>query len=273
MHHMEGNGADVIKIILGAPEMPSLEDMMRPGMHGHLDRDEIDKDDLLEKTVGFMKEYCGGDDCVDWKSVAKQLMQAISLIDTHTDGVEDGSERADAAIAAIDNETSRLLWGKQDEDNPMSMYQNASYLDKVANGFMMENPADLFNKSAFGKMKLEDDDMDDDEREEKKPDEKPEKYEDKGFDDDDDDDDDEDMKDMKKEKAKLGRRPNNMFGKFDDDDDDDMKGMKKEKAKRKGDPKLGGRPNNMFGKFDDDDDDDHDNKKKKGGKDVFHGLR
>ena len=237
MHHMEGNGADVIKIILGAPEMPSLEDMMRPGMHGHLDRDEIDKDDLLEKTVGFMKEYCGGDDCVDWKSVAKQLMQAISLIDTHTDGVEDGSERADAAIAAIDNETSRLLWGKQDEDNPMSMYQNASYLDKVANGFMMENPADLFNKSAFGKMKHEDDDMDDDEREEKKPDEKPEKYEDKGFDDDDDDD-DEDMKDMKKEKAKLG-----------------------------------GRPNNMFGKFDDDDDDGHDDKKKKGGKDVFHGLR
>ena len=242
MHHMEGNGADVIKIILGAPEMPSLEDMMRPGMHEHLDRDEIDKDDLLEKTVGFMKEYCGGDDCVDWKSVAKQLMQAISLIDTHTDGVEDGSERADAAIAAIDNETSRLLWGKQDEDNPMSMYQNASYLDKVANGFMMENPADLFNKSAFGKMEHEDDDMDDDEREEKKPDEKPEKYEDKGFDDD------------------------------DDDDDDDMKDMKKEKAKRKVDPKLGGRPNNMFGKFDDDDD-DHDDKKKKGGKDVFHGLR
>ena len=237
MHHMEGNGADVIKIILGAPEMPSLEDMMRPGMHGHLDRDEIDKDDLLEKTVGFMKEYCGGDDCVDWKSVAKQLMQAISLIDTHTDGVEDGSERADAAIAAIDNETSRLLWGKQDEDNPMSMYQNASYLDKVANGFMMENPADLFNKSAFGKMKHEDDDMDDDELDEKKLDEKPEKYEDKGFDDD------------------------------DDDDDDDMKNMKKEKDK------LGGRPNNMFGKFDDDDDDGHDDKKKKGGKDVFHGLR
>lgn len=86
---------------------------------------------------------------IDWRVVAKQLMQAISLIDTHTDGVNEGTEDPDGAIKAIDNETSRLLWGMQSEDNKLSSYQNANYFGKTANGFMMDNPAKFFNDMAY----------------------------------------------------------------------------------------------------------------------------
>lgn len=89
------------------------------------------------------------DDCVDWKSVAKQLLQAVSMMDTHTDGVEAGTEEPEGALKAIDNETSRILWGKQEEDNPMSSYQNANYNKTTANGLVMTNPAVQYNKDAY----------------------------------------------------------------------------------------------------------------------------
>lgn len=79
-------------------------------------------------------------------------MQAISLIDTHTDSWLEGGEEAEGALEAIDSETSRLLWGKQTEDK-RSSYQNANYMEKVANGFMMDNPATLFNDEAYDKEK------------------------------------------------------------------------------------------------------------------------
>jgi hypothetical protein len=79
----------------------------------------------------------------DWKQIALQLMESISLIDTATDGAESGSQTPDGALAAVDDMTSRLLWGKQEDDDPTSMYQNANYTEKTANGFMMDNPADL----------------------------------------------------------------------------------------------------------------------------------
>lgn len=90
------------------------------------------------------------DDDLDWKSIAKQLIQAVSMMDTHTDGVEAGTEDPEGALKAIDNETSRILWGKQEEDNPMSSYQNANYGKTTANGMVMTNPAVQFNCDAYG---------------------------------------------------------------------------------------------------------------------------
>lgn len=95
-------------------------------------------------------EDAEGDKDEDYfERIANQLMQAISLIDTHTDSYLDGKEEPEGALDAIDSETSRLLWGKQDENNKLSSYQNANYGKKVANGFMMDNPATSFNKFAF----------------------------------------------------------------------------------------------------------------------------
>lgn len=95
---------------------------------------------------------CGMDDEeTDWKSVAKQLLQAVSMMDTHTDGVNSGTEEPEGALKAIDNETSRILWGKQEEDNPRSSYQNANYSETTSNGLVMTNPAELCNKDAYGK--------------------------------------------------------------------------------------------------------------------------
>jgi hypothetical protein len=86
----------------------------------------------------------------DWKQIALQLLQAVSMMDTHTDGWESGKETPDGALSAIDDETSRILWGKQDDDNPMSSYQNANYSEHTANGLMMDNEAMSYNKAAYG---------------------------------------------------------------------------------------------------------------------------
>lgn len=98
-----------------------------------------------------------GDDCdkmdePDWKSIAKQLLQSVSMMDAHSDGYETGSESAEGALAAIDNETSRVLWGKQDDSNPMSSYQNANYGATTSNGMVMTNPAVTYNNDAYGKL-------------------------------------------------------------------------------------------------------------------------
>jgi hypothetical protein len=123
-------GADFIKIILGTKsDMPEMGGHGEHGEHG--------------PQVAPTCESLFGQEA-DWKQIADQLLEAISLIDTHTDGWEAGTEDAEGALKAIDNETSRILWGKQEDDNPQSSYQNANYSDKTSNGLMMENPADLF---------------------------------------------------------------------------------------------------------------------------------
>lgn len=102
----------------------------------------------MEKAC-LPKSFDEDDDRTDWKSIAKQLIQAVSMMDTHTDGVNSGTEDPDGALKAIDNETSRILWGKQEEDNPRSSYQNANYGQTTANGMVMTNPAEVCNKDAY----------------------------------------------------------------------------------------------------------------------------
>jgi hypothetical protein len=67
----------------------------------------------------------------------------ISAIDTHTDGAKEHRESEDGAIKAIDDETSRILWGKQDPGVKSESYQNANYSEKAAAGLMMDNKAPL----------------------------------------------------------------------------------------------------------------------------------
>lgn len=86
----------------------------------------------------------------DWKSIADQLLQSVSLMDTQTDAVEGGSMDPMAAIDSMDQMTSRILWGKQEDSNPLSSYQNANYGESVAAGLNMKNPAELFNNDAYG---------------------------------------------------------------------------------------------------------------------------
>ena len=157
-----------------------MKGMMKPGKHG---KPEMGGDDkikhCLKKMMCIMsklplddvkEDFKEDDDDVmvrfkedgqpDWEMTAKQLMQAISMIDTHTDAYLAGTEKPEGALDAIDSETSRLLWGKQDESNPMSSYQNANYMDRTANGFMMKNMAELFNPGVYGDNgKKKEDDM------------------------------------------------------------------------------------------------------------------
>lgn len=114
--------------------------------------EEEDDDDDDDKGKPCIKDMLEKDDeDTDWKSIAKQLLQAVSMMDTHTDGVDSGTEDPEGAIKAIDNETSRILWGKQEDDNPRSSYQNANYGKTTANGLVMTNPAEVYNDEAYGK--------------------------------------------------------------------------------------------------------------------------
>lgn len=221
MHGPDFDDEDFIKIVMGMGDMKDedpeerMHDKMKMKKKMMMKEEEGDEpksaEHLLKKIAHTIKEYCG-DECDgmekkdhdddddddkegegdDWKQLAAQLMQAISLIDTHTDGVNEGTEKPEGALEAIDNETSRLLWGKQDEDNPLSSYQNANYGKKTANGFMMENEADLDNEEAYAP------------KDKPGKEEKPEKPKKKGkpvFVDDDMDDDDE--KDFFSKKARM----------------------------------------------------------------------
>lgn len=146
-----------INLILGGGKPP----------HGMMGKPKNDFDDGCNDKFGmpkhgfanegFSKWPSGKDeddqdsDELDWKSIAKQLLQSISMMDSHSDGYENGSESAEGALAAIDNETSRVLWGKQSNDNPMSSYQNANYGATTSNGMVMTNPAVTDNVAAYGK--------------------------------------------------------------------------------------------------------------------------
>lgn len=118
---------------------------------GGMPHQEPDGDECMPCPPGDEDEECDEDN-MDWKSIAKQLLQAVSMMDTHTDAYEDGEEEADGALKAIDHETSRVLWGKQTDDNPMSSYQNANYGATTANGLVMTNPAVTCNNDAYGKL-------------------------------------------------------------------------------------------------------------------------
>jgi hypothetical protein len=78
----------------------------------------------------------------DWKALAKQLLQTISMMDTSSDAAMEGEMSDEEAIKAIDQMTSRVLWGKQEKDNPASSYQNANYTEHAAVGMMMDNEGD-----------------------------------------------------------------------------------------------------------------------------------
>lgn len=119
-----------IKLILGKGKHPDMPDMQ-------------DHDDMPD-----MDGCCEP----DWKSIAKQLIQAISMIDSATDGAMEGDMSDEEAIKAADAMTSRILWGKQEDDNPMSSYQNANYQATTANGMVMQNPAQTFNGAAYGEL-------------------------------------------------------------------------------------------------------------------------
>ena len=98
--------------------------------------------EMISEVPDYKKQDTGGEP--DWKSLAKQLIQAISLMDTQTDAAMSGEMSDAEAIAAIDQMTSRILWGKQSPENPNSSYQNENYSDSVAAGVVMEKPADLW---------------------------------------------------------------------------------------------------------------------------------
>ena len=98
-----------------------------------------------EEPEGYEHKDCEP----DWKSLCKQLLQCVTLMDSQTDAAEMGEMSDAEAIKAIDEMTSRILWGKQSEDNLQSSYQNANYSDTVAAGMVMENKADLFNNGVY----------------------------------------------------------------------------------------------------------------------------
>jgi len=124
-----------IKLIMGGGKPPM-------GHHGDMDGD---------KKHGMLPGTCESDmGEPDWKSIAKQLLQSVSLMDTETDAVESAGMDPQAAIDAIDQMTSRILWGKQDDSNPMSSYQNANYGATTSNGLVMQNPAVTYNNAAYG---------------------------------------------------------------------------------------------------------------------------
>jgi len=90
---------------------------------------------------GF-EQQCGNGFDEDPQQLYEQLLEAISLIDTQTDSALSGANSPLDSIKAIDEITSRILWGKQTPENPDSSYQNANYGEHVAAGLMMDNKAD-----------------------------------------------------------------------------------------------------------------------------------
>ncbi len=129
--------------------------ILNMGKGGHMGHGEDDRGpmkSILDMDKGEDGEEAHGGCEIDWNVVGPQLLQVISMMDSHTDAALDGKMPDGAAIQALDNETSRVLWGKQEEANPLSSYQNANYSDSVAAGLIMENPAVLDNKAAYGPM-------------------------------------------------------------------------------------------------------------------------
>lgn len=159
----------IIKVMMGAPDMPKIHGGFRKPDDcalGYEGDKSHDNDGILSAYHGAMDDITASEGEPDWKSIAKQLLQAISMIDTHTDGVNAGTEKPEGALQAIDNETSRILWGKQEASNPSSSYQNANYSEHAAAGLMMGNEGnDKDNDDMFDVDKFKQDtDTDEDKR-------------------------------------------------------------------------------------------------------------
>lgn len=147
---------DIIEVIVAVDLNPDKKSkpingkgFEKPYKMGEEDEDEEGKEDGEDEE---------GDE-PDWKALCKQLLQAITDMDSQTDAAMEGGMSDEEAIKAIDQITSRVLWGKQEENNPFSSYQNMNYGKSVAAGMIMDKEADLEGMGyAPGKAKPEEED-------------------------------------------------------------------------------------------------------------------
>lgn len=148
---------DVIEVIVAIDMNPSKK--TKPINKG---KDSFEEDEDMDKKSDEDEDEDDDEDCeTDWKSLCKQLLQAISLMDTQTDAAMEEEMTDEEAIKAIDQMTSRILWGKQEDNNPFSSYQNMNYGKNVAAGLVMSKEADLEGMGyAPGNIKFKDEEED-----------------------------------------------------------------------------------------------------------------
>jgi len=126
---MEQVPQDVIEVLIGIE--PTGED----GEPSISVMNYDDGDDWMDDDYDDDSDE-GGE---DWEMLCRQLLEAVALMDTETDAALSGDMSYESAVQAIDNMTSRILWGDQEEDNPDSSFQNESYEENAAIGMMMED--------------------------------------------------------------------------------------------------------------------------------------